>query len=96
MKVLAAQFLLLAPSTSVAFSRSSPRLSLAFGLPQRHAVAPYSGTISPLYGRGRGAGGGEDKISRGKKKGDLPEKICVVCGRPFTWRKKWEKVRLSI
>lgn len=22
-------------------------------------------------------------------KGDLPEKLCVACGRPFTWRKKW-------
>ena len=22
----------------------------------------------------------------------LPEKACVVCNRPFTWRKKWEKV----
>ncbi len=21
----------------------------------------------------------------------LPEKICPVCGRPFSWRKKWEK-----
>ena len=26
------------------------------------------------------------------KKSDLPSKTCVVCGRPFTWRKKWEKV----
>ncbi|MCC6412627.1 MAG: DUF2256 domain-containing protein [Saprospiraceae bacterium] len=26
------------------------------------------------------------------KKSDLPQKTCVVCGRPFTWRKKWEKV----
>ncbi|MFT4661179.1 MAG: hypothetical protein ACI8XB_001450 [Patiriisocius sp.] len=25
------------------------------------------------------------------KKEDLPEKICVVCGLPFPWRKKWEK-----
>lgn len=23
------------------------------------------------------------------KKGDLPEKICPVCNRPFAWRKKW-------
>ncbi|MCU0428924.1 MAG: DUF2256 domain-containing protein [Cytophagaceae bacterium] len=28
---------------------------------------------------------------RGVKKEDLPEKICPVCLRPFTWRKKWEK-----
>ncbi|MCA9128908.1 MAG: DUF2256 domain-containing protein [Planctomycetales bacterium] len=26
------------------------------------------------------------------EKPDLPEKVCVVCGRPFKWRKKWEKV----
>ncbi len=26
------------------------------------------------------------------RKQNLPLKICVVCERPFTWRKKWEKV----
>ena len=26
------------------------------------------------------------------KKSDLPQKNCAACGRPFTWRKKWEKV----
>ncbi|RIJ14868.1 DUF2256 domain-containing protein [Henriciella mobilis] len=25
-------------------------------------------------------------------KGQLPEKTCAACGRPFEWRKKWEKV----
>jgi len=25
------------------------------------------------------------------KKADLPEKICLQCGRPFAWRKKWER-----
>ncbi|WP_162661028.1 DUF2256 domain-containing protein [Tuwongella immobilis] len=25
------------------------------------------------------------------KKSDLPSKICASCGRPFTWRKKWER-----
>jgi hypothetical protein len=25
------------------------------------------------------------------KKSDLPTKICPVCKRPFSWRKKWEK-----
>ena len=24
-------------------------------------------------------------------KTNLPEKICVNCNRPFTWRKKWER-----
>ena len=28
---------------------------------------------------------------RMRKKENLPTKICPVCGRPFTWRKKWEK-----
>jgi hypothetical protein len=26
------------------------------------------------------------------KKEFLSQKICVVCLRPFSWRKKWEKV----
>jgi hypothetical protein len=26
------------------------------------------------------------------KKSHLPVKNCMVCNRPFTWRKKWEKV----
>ncbi|MCE2790126.1 MAG: DUF2256 domain-containing protein [Saprospiraceae bacterium] len=26
-----------------------------------------------------------------KRKSDLPSKICRICGRPFSWRKKWEK-----
>ena len=26
-----------------------------------------------------------------RKKSDLPTKICVICGLPFTWRKKWER-----
>lgn len=25
------------------------------------------------------------------KKAHLPQKICPVCNRPFSWRKKWEK-----
>ena len=30
-------------------------------------------------------------MTRGVRKTDLPSKICPVCGRPFTWRKKWEE-----
>ena len=30
-------------------------------------------------------------MSRQRKKSDLPTKVCPVCDRPFTWRKKWEK-----
>ena len=25
------------------------------------------------------------------KKVNLPQRICVVCQRAFSWRKKWEK-----
>ena len=33
------------------------------------------------------------KNKKGKTvaKENLPSKVCVVCNRPFTWRKKWEK-----
>ncbi|OUT53910.1 MAG: DUF2256 domain-containing protein [Rhodopirellula sp. TMED11] len=24
-------------------------------------------------------------------KTDSPRKLCAVCGRPFSWRKKWER-----
>ncbi len=30
-------------------------------------------------------------MTRGVKKADLPSKTCPVCGRPFAWRKKWER-----
>ena len=30
-------------------------------------------------------------MPNGVKKENLPQKICVVCDRPFTWRKKWER-----
>ena len=31
-------------------------------------------------------------MPRGVKKSDLPSKLCHTCGRPFVWRKKWERV----
>lgn len=27
-----------------------------------------------------------------QKKENLPVKICIICNREFSWRKKWEKV----
>lgn len=32
-----------------------------------------------------------NNVVRSVKKRDLPEKVCPVCGRPFTWRKKWAR-----
>ena len=26
-----------------------------------------------------------------RKKESLPSKACATCGRPFSWRKKWER-----
>lgn len=34
---------------------------------------------------------GSDLSRTRHRKPHLPEKVCVVCGRPFTWRKKWER-----
>jgi hypothetical protein len=31
------------------------------------------------------------RMPRGVAKANLPSKMCVVCQRPFTWRKVWEK-----
>ncbi|MGB1911096.1 MAG: DUF2256 domain-containing protein [Candidatus Puniceispirillaceae bacterium] len=25
------------------------------------------------------------------RKSDLPSKICLVCNKPFNWRKKWAR-----
>lgn len=30
-------------------------------------------------------------MSKMRKKSDLPTKVCVTCGRPFTWRKAWSR-----
>lgn len=30
-------------------------------------------------------------MGRMVKKGDLPQKPCAGCGRPFAWRKKWAR-----
>lgn len=31
-------------------------------------------------------------MPRGVLKENLPTKVCIICDRPFTWRKKWERV----
>ena len=30
-------------------------------------------------------------MPRGILKENLPQKVCIACNRPFTWRKKWER-----
>jgi hypothetical protein len=31
------------------------------------------------------------RMAPSMSKANLPSKVCVVCNRPFTWRKKWER-----
>ncbi len=31
-------------------------------------------------------------MAKMRKKGDLPVKTCVACGRPMVWRRAWAKV----
>jgi hypothetical protein len=33
----------------------------------------------------------DDGKSDAVKKRDLPTKICLVCQRPFAWRRKWAR-----
>jgi len=65
-------------------SRGLWLLSAQFGTP----------TLVALAARGRnkmgGARGGGNN-SGFRNPHNLPVKDCVVCGRPFTWRKKWER-----
>ena len=35
---------------------------------------------------------GQAKKGPMRRKGDLPQKPCATCGRPFAWRRKWAKV----
>jgi len=30
-------------------------------------------------------------MPNGVRKSDLPTKVCLACGRPFAWRKKWAR-----
>ncbi|MFO0577475.1 MAG: DUF2256 domain-containing protein [Polyangia bacterium] len=31
-----------------------------------------------------------------RTRADLPHKVCVFCGRPFSWRKKWARAWAEI
>jgi hypothetical protein len=33
----------------------------------------------------------KDKKGKTIAKGNLPDKLCMACKRPFAWRKKWER-----
>ena len=54
----------------------------SFKAPLLHSVPPRSSSAPPLVRMA------SDKSFRNPH--NLPTKVCVVCNRPFTWRKKWE------
>jgi hypothetical protein len=56
-----------------------------------YALQTKYSTSTSLAGRGNSKTQ-PNNMPRGVKKENLPTKICVVCERPFTWRKKWERV----
>lgn len=35
-------------------------------------------------------------MAKMRRKGDLPEKMCIICQRPFAWRKKWARTWESV
>lgn len=68
---------------------SAPALLNLCDLSQEYSYSPASVATTlfmrkPSSTQGRGLG----KVV---SKENLPSKVCVVCGRPFTWRKKWER-----
>mmetsp|Transcript_1441 Transcript_1441/g.2048 ORF Transcript_1441/g.2048 Transcript_1441/m.2048 type:complete len:134 (+) Transcript_1441:27-428(+) len=50
-------------------------------VPRRHILSIYAKRSSSSKSKGDWKG----------NKQNLPQKDCVVCGRPFTWRKKWAR-----
>jgi len=75
------------------------RLVLAAAIAVRGASARARGggsfLLASIAVRGASAlargGKSAARMPRGVKKENLPTKVCVVCDRPFTWRKKWER-----
>ena len=57
--------------------------------PQSYSKSAFPNLV--LFGKRGNGKVGKKKNEKRVKKENLPEKICVVCGRPFTWRKKWER-----
>ena len=84
-------------SRALSFGRRIPSSNPPFGI-QRHSYAAafshtpntslraVSSPSTPLFAKQS-----QSKVMRGVKKENLPSKVCVVCNRPFTWRKKWER-----
>ncbi len=80
---------LLASSTSLIGRSCSSFLLPSATVTHSTITSSPSRIQTRVFGRGRGGNSG--KKEKKPSKSNLPEKICVVCNRPFTWRKKWER-----
>ena len=75
----------------------SLRLGWRFILPRlRHDICSLSSinsrqTPTAVFSTGVASQCLGDHMAGMRRKADLPTKACVVCGRPFVWRKKWER-----
>lgn len=56
----------------------------------RPKIAPYHRLI-PAVARDQLEDIRGPAVAKMRKKSDLPTKLCVVCGLPFAWRKKWAR-----
>ena len=66
--------------------------SASFIVPSRTSLLSRTPSITTrLFGRRGGGGKKKETTTQKFTKSNLPEKMCVVCGRPFAWRKKWER-----
>lgn len=68
------------------YSRDLVPVAFQYHMPQAYITSKLFGRRGKTTDSGRG-----DSTKKKVKKENLPEKICMVCGRPFTWRKKWER-----
>ena len=59
---------------------------------QRRQVICVRNNVRKRRGRQIAQGSHTVMLVMAHKRPNLPEKTCIVCGRSFSWRKKWKKV----
>eukprot|EP00956_Cyclotella_meneghiniana_P039271 scaffold168466_cov88-Cyclotella_meneghiniana.AAC.3 len=74
------------PSSNPPFGIQRHSYAAAFSHTPNISLRAVSSPSTPLFAKKS-----QSKVMRGVKKENLPSKVCVVCNRPFTWRKKWER-----
>ncbi len=62
--------------------QTQPQSAFRYNTPYIFSGRPYSSSACLSM---------KNKKGKTIAKENLPSKVCVVCNRPFTWRKKWER-----